>query len=285
MTQPFASLLEIDSISESSRIFEKLGLSHYYYSYFQVNQTYYLFFYAAQKNNSLLEEVYQSITVIQELNTKTRRIRSLRGFLLYTLEIRKHAQRVEILQTNLPSLFWTRVERILRQSHTGTLEDFLFGASKSIVSLSDPPQESQLLEERVQRIESQITFFTQELKELKERLALKNPPETFNPVESESKKAASHGSKTTFTKTPTRSARSSSQSETSFKKLKEIPKEEQISIIEEGFELSQRFELSLRDYYEGTTHPQSLFQSEGYRLNYESVRRSQVYQRLKKLNF
>jgi hypothetical protein len=56
-----------------------------FFSYFQVNQNYYLFLYA-QKSMEI-DFIYQSIHLIQELDSKQLKIRSLRGFFLYALEI------------------------------------------------------------------------------------------------------------------------------------------------------------------------------------------------------
>jgi len=43
--------------------------------------------------------------VIRELDSKQRKIRSLRGFFLYTLEIIENGKDYEILETNLQSFF------------------------------------------------------------------------------------------------------------------------------------------------------------------------------------
>lgn len=59
--------------------------------------------------------------MIQELDTKKRKIRSLRGFFLYALEIMKGEQEVEVLTTNCRPFFWRKVENIIRQTKKGEL--------------------------------------------------------------------------------------------------------------------------------------------------------------------
>jgi hypothetical protein len=59
-----------------------------------------------------------------------------------------------------------------------------------------------------------------------------------------------------------------------------IPEEEQIEIIKTGFQLQVEGKLSLKKYYE-STDPNSLFQSKGYNIKYETIRRTSLYQNLK----
>ena len=77
---------------------------HIFFSYFQVNQKYYLFFYTEKSIE--IDFLYQGVDVIQELDSKKRKIRSLRGFFLYALEILKNAKDYQILDTNLQPFFW-----------------------------------------------------------------------------------------------------------------------------------------------------------------------------------
>jgi len=65
--------------------------------------------------------------------------------------------------------------------------------------------------------------------------------------------------------------------------LGKIPEEEQIEIIKTGFQLQAEGKLSLKKYYE-STDPNSLFQSKGYSIKYESIRRTKLYQQLKPSN-
>jgi hypothetical protein len=62
--------------------------------------------------------------------------------------------------------------------------------------------------------------------------------------------------------------------------LSKIIEEEQIEIIKTVFQRQAEGKISLKKYYEGTD-PDSLFQSKGYSIKYESVRRTQLYKNLK----
>ncbi len=67
------------------------------------------------------------MAVIKDLNTKKRKIRSLRGFFLYALEIMKKGKKVSILTTNLHPFFWKKVENTIKQNKKSALIHFLFG--------------------------------------------------------------------------------------------------------------------------------------------------------------
>jgi len=94
-----------------------------------------LFLYGDRKKSIDIEFLSHAVHVIQELDTKKRKIRSLRGFFLYALKIIKAGQEVEVLTTNCLPFFWRKVETIIRQNKTGAFSDFLFGTS--------PPDQSQ----------------------------------------------------------------------------------------------------------------------------------------------
>jgi hypothetical protein len=65
--------------------------------------------------------------------------------------------------------------------------------------------------------------------------------------------------------------------------LGKISEEDKIQIIKTGFRLNQEGKISLKKYYE-STDPNSLFQSKGYFIKYESIRRTKLYQQLKPSN-
>ena len=71
--------------TQPSSIFDQFKQQNIFFSYFQVDQNCYLFFYAQKSID--IQFLYQSLDVIQELDSKQRKIRSLRGFFLYALEI------------------------------------------------------------------------------------------------------------------------------------------------------------------------------------------------------
>jgi len=62
--------------------------------------------------------------------------------------------------------------------------------------------------------------------------------------------------------------------------LGRISEQEKIEIIQRGFQLNQQGKISLKKYYE-STDPNSLFQSKGYSIKYESIRKNKFYQELK----
>ena len=62
--------------------------------------------------------------------------------------------------------------------------------------------------------------------------------------------------------------------------LKRISEEEGLEIIRRGFQLQNEGRISLKKYYEGTEE-YSLFQNRGYRIKYESIRRTSLYKSLK----
>jgi hypothetical protein len=90
--------------------------------------------------------LYQAVDVIEELDTKQGKIRSLRGFFIYSLEIMNTGQPVEVLTTNLQPFFWRKVETIIRQNKKGALIEFLFGTLESQVLHQDSTKEFQRLE-------------------------------------------------------------------------------------------------------------------------------------------
>ena len=64
-----------------------------------------------------------------------------------------------------------------------------------------------------------------------------------------------------------------------FVTLGKIPEEEQIEIIKTGFQLQAEGKLSLKKYYE-STDPNSLFQSKGYSIKYETIRKITLFKKL-----
>jgi len=117
---------QTQQIPDSSSIFDQFKQQKILYSYFlvkqadkQVDQNYYLFLYAQKPIQ--IDFLYQEIDVIQELDSKKRKILSLRGFFLYALEIIQNAENYEISQTNLQPFFWRKVKNIIRQNKKAAL--------------------------------------------------------------------------------------------------------------------------------------------------------------------
>jgi hypothetical protein len=63
--------------------------------------------------------------------------------------------------------------------------------------------------------------------------------------------------------------------------LGKIPEQERIEIIKTEFRLNQEGKISLKKYYE-STQEYSLFKLKGYSIKYETIRRTKIYQNLKK---
>lgn len=121
---------QIQKMDDNTNIFDQLKKQNIFYSYFQVDQNYYLFMYSQQSID--INFLYQSVQAIQELDSKQRKIRSFRGFFLYALEIMETGKDYEILQTNLQPFFWRNIKNIigrlckrrkLRESQKGALFD------------------------------------------------------------------------------------------------------------------------------------------------------------------
>ena len=77
-----------------------------------------------------------------------------------------------------------------------------------------------------------------------------------------------------------RNGGTSNQNTPKFVTLGKISEDDKIQIIKRRFELQAEGNISLKKYYEGTD-PNSLFQSKGYSIKYESIRRTKLYQSLK----
>lgn len=106
--EPNAFFFETRQISDNSIIFEELEKRELFFSYFQIDQKYYLVFYAEKSTE--IDFLYQFVDVLQELNSKKHQIRSLRGFFLYALEIMEVGNEIEILSANLQPFFGEKLK-------------------------------------------------------------------------------------------------------------------------------------------------------------------------------
>lgn len=113
---PFAFFAKIEPISKSSNVFELLQKEDFYFYYFSLNQFYYIFVYGKHALLESFSRVLFSLRVIEELDTKRRKIRSIRGFLLYALEIIQDEKEITVIKTNFQPLFWSRVQNVLKQN-------------------------------------------------------------------------------------------------------------------------------------------------------------------------
>jgi hypothetical protein len=320
--QPNVFFFEIQPISEDSLLFQKFQQEKIFFSYFQVHQKYYLFFY--RRKSIEINPIESLISILDELDTKHRTIRSLRGFFRYALEIMDNGK-VQFLETNLQPSFWRKLRKILKQNKKVVLLEFLFGS-----------QQKSDFEEKIQNLETQVSSLQQKVLDLEAKFmtielnfkyALSKPSQ---PLESsktiqqgdstlEGKKApyltendsevrdsTSRGKdmeSKSFSDVPDidfqtfsgsqqyntsqipkfkqiSATQEKGLSEANFITLGRIPEEQKIEIIQTGFRLNQEGKISLKKYYE-STDPNSLFQSKGYSIKYESIRRTKFYQNLK----
>ena len=62
--------------------------------------------------------------------------------------------------------------------------------------------------------------------------------------------------------------------------LRKISRKEKIEIIKTGFQRQDEGRISLKKYYEGTGES-TLFNWKGFRIKYENIRRTKLYQNFK----
>jgi hypothetical protein len=150
--QPFTFFARIKLIKKSSNLFEIFKKEGFYFYYFQLNEFYYLFIYGESHLSNSFNNILSSLVVIEELDTKKRKIRSVRGLLLYALEIIKDENLIIVLETNFHPLFWRRLKDVLRQNKQGSLLNFLFESSKSTFS-QKVLQALEKMDKRLDRLE------------------------------------------------------------------------------------------------------------------------------------
>ena len=215
--------------------------------------------------------------MIQELDSKQRKIRSLRGFFLYALEIIENGKDYEILETNLQPFFWRKVKNIIRQNKKAALQEFLFGLQESITSTEIQND----LKDKIESLENQVNSLQQKVIQLEAKFmtveqnskyALSEP---LQPLESS--KTIQQGNCQQYNIS---SNQEKAQNQPNFITLGKISEEDKIEIIKLGFQLQNEVKISLKKYYEGT-ETDSLFQLKGYSIKYESIRRTKLYQQLK----
>jgi len=151
-----AFFFQTQQIPDDTILFDQLKKQEIFFSYFQVDQKYYLFFYSQKSID--INFIYQSVNVLQELDSKQRTLRSLRGFFLYALEIMETGKDYEILQTNLQPFFWRKVKSIIRKNQKQALLLFLFGSQKiSLTTDVNLTKEFQSLKEKIEILQQRVT--------------------------------------------------------------------------------------------------------------------------------
>ena len=310
---------QTQQIPADTILFDEFKKQNISFSYFQVDQKYYLFVYA--QNSIQINFLYHSIDVLEELDSKQRKIRSFRGFFLYALEIMEMGENYEILKTNLQPFFWRKVKTIIRQSKKAALLEFLFG--KAQVNQDQILGLIPHLQDQIQTLQSQMDSLQQKIIQLESKLenpkyalrgtlqapddpktiqqsdytleVKKGPylPENDSEVRNSTSRGKDMESKS-FSEAPRSSLNTLSNNQQynlssnqeiapnslNFITLRNLSEDEKIEIIQTGFQLQAQGKISLKKYYE-TTYPNSLFQLKGYNIKYESIRRTKLYQNLK----
>lgn len=281
--EPFAYFVEVEPIAESSELFDDLEKKDYYYYYFQKNQMYFLFLYGKYGIN-LEAYLMMYLEIRKELNSKQRKIRSIRGFLLYALEVINYNEEfVKVLKTNFRPRFWTKVQDVIKQNKKGYLFNFLFGTYKS-----SSVSESVALETKYFELENQIQNMRHDIISLREsfntlssiNLETNNQSKVkgqngFGPIPKEDFVDLDQSSKKIFNKHFDPLSKEEQKYIT--KQFKELSMEEREEIISEGFKLFDQGLITQSEYFEGTDHPRSLFQTRKFCLKYNSIRKTPLF--------
>ena len=120
------------------------------------------------------------IDILEELDTKQRKIRSVRGFFIYALEIMEAKKDLEILTTNLKASFWRKLKTILRQNKKEVLLRFLFGSQQQ----SDLEETIQNLQDQVNSLQNRIIELENQTNNLKYALRDQNKaPDTMKSIQ------------------------------------------------------------------------------------------------------
>lgn len=261
--KPFAYFAEIEPISKSSNLFEGLNEKNYQYYYFQKNQAFYIFLFGKEGNN-LVEYLLSFLKIRKELDTKKRKIRSIRGFLFYVLETIEYDETlVTVLKTNLSPFFWKRVQNVLKQNKKDNLLNFLFGTLEFFPTSSIKLKYLEL-ENQVSKIKSELEVLK---KQTSETILLQKKMKI---IIDEKKDESSNPTNLNFL-----------QHQQPFKIFNELPEKEMIQIICEGNKYRQKNLIKITEYYEGTQNPYSLLNLKGYSIKYETVRKHPLYKHYK----
>ena len=272
--QPNAFFFQTQEIPDNSLLFDELKNQQLFFSYFQVHQDYYLFFY--EQKSIDIGRIEPLIHILDELDRKQRKIRSLRGFFLYVLEIMENGQDYQILKTNLQPSFWRKLKTILRQNKKSVLLEFLFGKdeddkSHSIGSILHLEDQIQILQNQVNSLQARI-------------LDLETKREGQNCLSGtpDARKIIQQGDSSLKDKKGSYLRENDSQTDDSsrFKKPKDISEQELIEILEKGFRLRQEGEISLIKYYYEEKGKNTLFEDKKYSLKYGDLRNTELYKKL-----
>ena len=227
----------------------------------------------------------------------------------------------EILKTNLQPFFWRKVKNIIRQNKKGVLLKFLFGKdedNKLLGEGSNPQREEMIktLQNQMNSLQQRVIHLENQTNDLKNTLSVtlealdatkiiqqgdytsKSEKDAYsgeNDSKARKKIIQSEQQPNTLSeasKMPLKPLSKNQQYNTNqdkglngenFIPLGKISEENKIQIIKTGFRLNQEGKISLKKYYE-STNPYSLFQSKGYSMKYEAIRKTNLYKQLKPSN-
>jgi TolA-binding protein len=222
------------------------------------------------------------IEILEELDRKQRKIRSLRGFFLYACsfhslvadrfgrnygETMVSGKDLEILRTNLQSSFWRKLKRILRQNKKAVLLEFLFGSQGSTLQTHLTKE----LEEKIQIFKNQIASLQERVIHLEnQNLVMEGK---LNMLSADDRRSKSHTLKREQSDSTLKQNKAENESNfvpipsgnDAWLRLSQIAEQEKIEIIQRGFQLQAQGKISLKNYYE-TTAECSLFQLKGYNI-------------------
>ena len=156
---------KIKPIPKNSRIFDELEKQELFFCYFQIDKDYYIFFYAEKFIDIDVIDPY--LDILEELDTKKRKIRSFRGFFSYVVEI-MNRKNLKILTTNLKPSFWRGLKTILRQNKKEVLLKFLFGSKEGKEGKEFTSDRTDLLE-KVKILESKVASLQAKVKKLEKK--------------------------------------------------------------------------------------------------------------------
>ncbi len=265
--------------------------------------------------------LYQSIDVIQELDSKQRKIRSFRGFFLYALEIMQMGENYEILKTNLQPFFWRKVKNIIRQNQKAALQEFLFGSDSGESYQGSSPR-VKILEDQIKALQNQIDSLQEKIIQLEqEAIASVKRSEQNQPLqikkalsellersqavkigeqdnttlkpnissylqENDTKIHSNLQKELSLTEQQAEETKSKSLSDASKSDFKALSDSQQYNLSSNQSKAQNQpnfitlGKISLKKYYE-STDLNSLFQLKAYRIKYETIRRTKLYQSLK----
>lgn len=262
----FAFFATIKQIEKSSDVFEILNKKKLYYYYFQKTKLYYIFIYG--KTETETDSFLSSLEIITELNTKKRKIRSLRGYILHVLSYIEDETSLTVLSTNLQPRFWVKVKDVIKQNKKDGLLNFL-------LSVTDNNQKNSELTQQIEDMKNEIFLLKKNIEMLNVSGKLEEKKNVILDIESI---------------LDNEQVDSSSLSNKSFKQqefylLSQLDEETQIAIIQEGFQFLRRRQIKLKEYYEGTSNKYSLFNLRGFSIKYDTIRKSDLYKKYTKYQY